>query len=637
MKARKIAALAAAVSCCVASSAFGAFLSFGPPNALNSTATSDADASQPNDDVDQDVSIAAGGSGVWIAAWSSDNPLGGTTGPDSDILFARSTDNGATWSAAGPLMPATAAADTAPDTSPRVAGSGSTFITVFSSSNNLGDTPESDQDILFSRSADGGQTWSAPDRINSGGLVDDGFEIDAQSSIATDGAGNWVVVWKHSKLSAPTGDRVFYSYSTDDGVTWAPQQALGALQTISIGNGQGTTVAWSGVSFVVAWGSAQDLGSNGNDGDILVSVLVGPTYLATPAALLSSNGSTDSSSSRDSYPSMTVVGTTLIVAWQSTDTVGASGTDSDILFSRSTTNGLSWSSAGLLASNAAVDTGEDVRVALATDGEVTLAVWDSTDPLDGLSKSDRDIFVARSTDDGQTWSETDVLATNAGKDKGTDSDVSIAADAATGSWNVAWTTNDTLANTLGGDEDILWVHSSEDCPALPVSAGSCIQSTAVGASSLLIKEGGAKDSFLWKFARGDTIDKAMDLGDPVSTDDYVLCIYDRIAGTPGLIVELDAKSGGICAGKACWTDVGTGYNYKHKSGTISAVSLTAGSTGTSKASVKAKSGFDAPALPLAVDTSISARLHNLTNGKCLATDFSTTSVNTAEQLKAKSD
>ncbi|MFH0793093.1 MAG: hypothetical protein V2A74_03575, partial [bacterium] len=63
-------------------SAWAAF-GFGPPAALNSNAATDSS-------YDQSPQVTTDGAGNWVAVWSSDNSLGGTIGPDFDILVARS-------------------------------------------------------------------------------------------------------------------------------------------------------------------------------------------------------------------------------------------------------------------------------------------------------------------------------------------------------------------------------------------------------------------------------------------------------------------------------------------------------------------------------------------------------------------
>ncbi|HEY2773067.1 MAG TPA: hypothetical protein VGK20_03320 [Candidatus Binatia bacterium] len=615
-----------------------ALISFGPPKPLNSTAATDADATTMDDDVDSFVSIANDGSSHWVAAWSSDNSLGNTIGGDSDILVETSSDDGKSWSAAFAAMAAAATDGSAPDTTPKAAYGNGVFVIAFSSANNLGDNAGSDTDILFTRSTNNGTSWAAPGRVNSGGQGDGNFDLDVQPSIATDGAGKWLVVWKHVALTAPTGDQVFYSYSTNDAVNWSPQQPLGILQTTNQGNDQGTAVVWNGSAFVVAWGSAQDLGSNGNDGDILVSTVSVPAFTASAPALLNDSGTTDGPNASDKFPALSAMGSTIVAAWESNANVGGSGTDVDILFSRSTNGGSIWSAAAPLPPNATTDAGDDNNVALANDGTTMLAVWDTSDPLDKASKKDRDIYVSRSDDGGQTWSPRATLATNAAKDKGADIRASISANIGNGTWDVAWESTDSLGKSIGTDSDILYVHSSKDCPAVPVAASSCFQSIQPGASSMLIKEAGAKDSFSWKFLRSADLDKAMDLGNPITTNDYVMCVYDESAGVPTLISEIDMEAGGNCFLAPCWTDIGDGYTYKHKFGIATSASFVAGTGGTGKAYVKGKGGFQAPLLPLNKDTQVLARLHKLGLGsKCFATDFSNASTNTATQFKANAD
>ena len=47
--------------------------------------------------------MTADGAGNWVAVWYSNENLGGTIGTDNDILVARSSDAGATWTAPAEL------------------------------------------------------------------------------------------------------------------------------------------------------------------------------------------------------------------------------------------------------------------------------------------------------------------------------------------------------------------------------------------------------------------------------------------------------------------------------------------------------------------------------------------------------
>ena len=102
------------------------------------------------------------GAGHWVAVWASDDSLGGTIGTDDDILVARSTDNGATWTAPAALN-TNAATDSGYDEEPQVTTDGAGhWVAVWHSDDSLGGTIGTDWDILVARSTDNGATWTAP-------------------------------------------------------------------------------------------------------------------------------------------------------------------------------------------------------------------------------------------------------------------------------------------------------------------------------------------------------------------------------------------------------------------------------------------------------------------------------------------
>lgn len=637
MNLRNLLRVLAVPAMLVSAPASHALISFGPPAPLNSTAPSDL--SDPdNEDVDREAWLANDASSTWIGVWSSDNTLGGTIGDDFDVLFTRSTDDGATWSAAAPLYAGAAGDGTAAETEPCVLrGSGGVWVAAYSSTNTLGGTVGFDNDILFSRSTDAGVTWSEPQLLNSGGAVDETLELDFQPSLATDGAGRWIAVWKHSVLggSNPTADQVFFSSSSDNGATWSAQQMLGGSMTANIGLGQGNAVAYNGTSFVVVWGSTENLGANGTDGDIFYSIITNPGFVASPAATLNSNAATDSGA--DGFPSLSADGSDLVVVWESNEDLGGAGSDDDVFTARSTNGGSTWSATALLGSNATSDTGDDHRPRVANDGSTFLVVWDSNDPLGKALKTDGDILTVRSSNGGATWTSPAGLATTAGKDKGADIEATAVANSSTGTWVVAWESTDTLGKSVGGDEDVLFVRSAQDCPATPAALATCFETSSPGRSKLTINEGGFKDSLVWSWAKGVDVDKAADLANPTTSADYVLCVYDETSNTPSLVTELDVAAGGNCFVAACWLETPTGYLYRHKYGKASQLQLTAGVAGKAKISLKSTIGFSAPALPLQKDSKVSVRLHNLGNGKCFGANFSNSTLSSATSFKAVSD
>ena len=142
------------------------------------------------------------GAGNWVAVWASGDWLGDTIGTDYDILVARSTDAGATWTAPEALN-SNAASDSGGDYSPQLATDGAgNWVAVWESTDWLGDTIDTDYDILVARSTDAGATWTAPAALNSNAASDLLGDYDPQ--VATDGAGSWVAVWVGSGSAAAT-------------------------------------------------------------------------------------------------------------------------------------------------------------------------------------------------------------------------------------------------------------------------------------------------------------------------------------------------------------------------------------------------------------------------------------------------
>ncbi len=80
-------------------------------------------------------------------------------------------------------------------------------------------------DVRFIRSTDGGQTWSSPVRVNSDPAGTDAWQWFGTMAVAPNGRID--VVWNDTRNA--TGDyasELFYSFSTDGGVTWSADEAL---------------------------------------------------------------------------------------------------------------------------------------------------------------------------------------------------------------------------------------------------------------------------------------------------------------------------------------------------------------------------------------------------------------------------
>jgi hypothetical protein len=79
-------------------------------------------------------------------------------------------------------------------------------------------------DVMFARSTDGGATFSAPHRINDDPINQNKWHIFGTLSVAPNGRID--VVWLDTRNAVNNIDcQLFYSWSTDGGVTWAPNVA----------------------------------------------------------------------------------------------------------------------------------------------------------------------------------------------------------------------------------------------------------------------------------------------------------------------------------------------------------------------------------------------------------------------------
>jgi len=80
-------------------------------------------------------------------------------------------------------------------------------------------------DVRFSRTADGGATWSAPVRVNDDPAGTNAWQWFGTMSVAPDGRID--VIWNDTR-NDPGGydSELFYSFSTDRGLTWSANEAL---------------------------------------------------------------------------------------------------------------------------------------------------------------------------------------------------------------------------------------------------------------------------------------------------------------------------------------------------------------------------------------------------------------------------
>ena len=95
-------------------------------------------------------------------------------------------------------------------------------------------TPTDPLDIMFSRSTDGGQTWSAPVRVNDDAVGNRAYQWFGTMSVAPHGRID--VVWNDTRGSADsTKSALYYSYSNDGGMTWSANEQASPTWDCTIG------------------------------------------------------------------------------------------------------------------------------------------------------------------------------------------------------------------------------------------------------------------------------------------------------------------------------------------------------------------------------------------------------------------
>ena len=164
------------------------------------------------------------GNGTWVALWA-----------DTGLKYARSDDDGRTWSKSSALVSNVACTscrlhqryshvDVASDGSGRWVA---TFASPVFRSKRYGH----DADVFVVRSADNGETWSNALPLGKDAATD--RVRDFEPAIAVDGLSHWVLTWRsHRNLPGSTrlDANIFYAVSPDAGETWTNPRVLNVVQ-----------------------------------------------------------------------------------------------------------------------------------------------------------------------------------------------------------------------------------------------------------------------------------------------------------------------------------------------------------------------------------------------------------------------
>jgi hypothetical protein len=189
------------------------------------------------------------------------------------------------------------------------------------------------------------------------------------------------------------------------------------------------------------------------------------------------------------------------------------------------------------------------------------------------------------------------------------------------------------------DVVVLMQNTSGPSPICPPAPASCREPIESGKASLTLKDRtpDSGDQIVWKWVKGPVTPKA-DYGDPLTSDEFALCIYD--AGL--LLTSASAPAGGACSGKPCWTDKPTNLTYRNRVGSTSgtqSVKLKEGLVdGKASIAVKAK-GVKVVMPDLgAITGPVTVQLHRSGGGPCFGATYSAPfQKSDATQLKDKSD
>ena len=439
----------ASILCCIASKSQAQFpTNISPPARLNTNAGTDSGE-------DGSPHLATDGQGNWVAVWDSNENVGGTIGTDYDILTARSTDNGVTWSAPAALN-TNASSDTGNDRRPSITTDGQGhWVCVWDSNETLGATIGPDLDILVARSTDNGQTWTPPGALNTNAASD--AVTDGTAQVITDGHGTWIAVWE-SFLFGPDED-ILFARSTDNGATWTFPAPVNNDAAVDIKSDFFVQITTDGKGqWIAVWERNDKPNDTEFDIQFARSADNGATW--TDPAPVNTNAGTDTAEDYHTAICTDRQGNWIVV-WESRDAGPPSGgpiaTDHDILLARSADNGATWTAPAPLNSNAAVDTGDDSHPQITTDGRgIWVAVWESTDTLGVTIGAEGDVLVSSSTDNGATWTPPVPLNANAASDTKADAFPQIVTDNR-GNWVAVWESNSVLRAAPGGganDKDI---------------------------------------------------------------------------------------------------------------------------------------------------------------------------------------
>jgi cysteine-rich repeat protein len=191
-------------------------------------------------------------------------------------------------------------------------------------------------------------------------------------------------------------------------------------------------------------------------------------------------------------------------------------------------------------------------------------------------------------------------------------------------------------NTVSGDGCSDTCQREFVCPPAPAT-GCLLPFQPAKAKVTIINKAPntTKDKIVWKWVKGERTTVA-DFGTPLTTTQYLLCIYDNDELRTTALVP----AGGICSGKPCWTAKVTGFKYKNKllgPDGIQQIVLKAGEDGKAKIVVKGRGDLLQMPSPMPVAMPIRVQLSQ-SDGVCWEANYSAPAIqNRSDLFKDKAD
>lgn len=555
------------------------------------------------------ASVAAFGDGGFVVAWTSPSEDGSGNG-----IFAQRFDSGGVRLGSEFQMNAYT---TGNQTNASVAaGPSGTFLIAWS-----GETPTAPAAELARRYASDGTPAGGEFQLNAYTTGPQGF---VRVSIAPSGA--FVAAWQNTSDGSGSAvvARRFDSAGTPLGTEFLVNDYTTGVQSDAR-----IAVDASG-RFVVAWYSdGADTGSGGiaarrfaSDGTALGTEFRVNTYTTTqqyqPNLAMDAAGD-------------------FVVAWSSRN--GQDGSGNGVFAQRYDSNGATVGTEFQLNTYTTDEQGYyPPAVAMDVDGDF-VAVWDSGGTLGPQDGSLRGIFGQRYQDpcgDGTVGP-----GEQCDDGKRFDGDCCSKTCQAEAAGGACTTTDGNKCATCDG----AGACALTPCTACRICepATGCVVGPRTGCKrpakaraasfQLVNRSSNAKDKLAFAWNRG-IVGAVSDFGNPVTTDDYTLCVFDRAGGVDRLVLDAQAPRGGTCKGKPCWKATKSGFRYADKKRAPDGLAAIGLKKGT-KAQVSVVGQGTLLGLPaLGLTTPVTVQLQGGQNA-CFGAAFASPAKNTASLFKAQ--